>query len=111
MKLRILLWMTLLPGAALGEQIDFTRFLATMQSQTPAVPDHQRFAATEGAARLIVSAADGPLHASIQINDTVVLDRALAAYEQVEVPLRLKRFPLLASCVILWKLYRQGAYR
>jgi hypothetical protein len=30
---------------------------------------------------------------------------------RVEVPLRLKRFPLLASCVILWKLYRRGAYR
>ena len=30
---------------------------------------------------------------------------------KVEVPLRLKRYPLLASCVILWKLYRRGAYR
>ena len=30
---------------------------------------------------------------------------------KVKVPLRLKRYPLLASCVILWKLYRRGAYR
>jgi predicted nucleotidyltransferase len=30
---------------------------------------------------------------------------------KVEVPLRLKRYPLLATCVIFWKLYRQGAYR
>jgi len=30
---------------------------------------------------------------------------------KVEVPLRLKRYPLLAACVILWKLYRRGAYR
>jgi hypothetical protein len=30
---------------------------------------------------------------------------------KVEVPLRLKRYPLLASCVTLWKLYRRGAYR
>jgi hypothetical protein len=30
---------------------------------------------------------------------------------KVEVPLRLKRFPLLATCVIFWKLYRRGAYR
>ena len=29
----------------------------------------------------------------------------------VEVPSRLKRYPLLATCVIFWKLYRQGAYR
>jgi hypothetical protein len=30
---------------------------------------------------------------------------------KVDVPLRLKRFPLLATCVIFWKLYRRGAYR
>jgi hypothetical protein len=30
---------------------------------------------------------------------------------KVKVPLRLKRFPLLAICVIFWKLYRRGAYR
>jgi len=30
---------------------------------------------------------------------------------KVEVPLQLKRYPLLASCVTLWKLYRRGAYR
>ena len=30
---------------------------------------------------------------------------------KVEVPLRLKRYPLLATCVIFWKLYRRGAYR
>ena len=30
---------------------------------------------------------------------------------KVEVPLRLKRFPLLATCLIFWKLYRRGAYR
>jgi len=30
---------------------------------------------------------------------------------KVEVPLRLKRYPLLATCVVLWKLYRRGAYR
>jgi hypothetical protein len=29
----------------------------------------------------------------------------------VEVPLRLKRHPLLATCVVFWKLYRRGAYR
>ena len=29
----------------------------------------------------------------------------------VEVPSRLKRYPLVATCVIFWKLYRQGAYR
>ena len=30
---------------------------------------------------------------------------------KVVVPQRLKRFPLLATCVIFWKLYRRGAYR
>jgi hypothetical protein len=30
---------------------------------------------------------------------------------RVEAPPRLKRYPFLATCVILWKLYRQGAYR
>ena len=30
---------------------------------------------------------------------------------KVEVPLRLKRYPLLATCVVFWKLYRRGAYR
>ena len=30
---------------------------------------------------------------------------------KVEVPLKLKRYPLLATCVIFWKLYRKGAYR
>jgi hypothetical protein len=30
---------------------------------------------------------------------------------KVEVPLRLKHYPLLATCVIFWKLYRRGAYR
>ena len=30
---------------------------------------------------------------------------------KVEVPLRLKRYRLLATCVIFWKLYRRGAYR
>jgi len=30
---------------------------------------------------------------------------------KVEVPLRLKRYPLLATCVIFWKLYRRGGYR
>jgi hypothetical protein len=30
---------------------------------------------------------------------------------RVEAPPRLKRYPFLAICVILWKLYRQGAYR
>jgi len=28
-----------------------------------------------------------------------------------EAPPRLKRYPFLAACVILWRLYRQGAYR
>jgi hypothetical protein len=31
--------------------------------------------------------------------------------EKVEVPRRLKRYPLIAAFVIFWKLYRQGAYR
>ncbi len=30
---------------------------------------------------------------------------------RVEVDSRLKRYPLLGTCVILWKLYRRGAYR
>ena len=30
---------------------------------------------------------------------------------KVEVPMRLKRYPLLATCVVFWKLYRRGAYR
>ena len=30
---------------------------------------------------------------------------------KVEVPLQLKRYPLLATCVIFWKLYCRGAYR
>lgn len=30
---------------------------------------------------------------------------------RVETSPRLKRYPLLAACVILWRLYRQGAYR
>ena len=30
---------------------------------------------------------------------------------RVEAPPRLKRYPFLATCVILWRLYRQGAYR
>ena len=30
---------------------------------------------------------------------------------KIEVPPRLRRFPFLATCVIFWKLYRQGAYR
>ena len=30
---------------------------------------------------------------------------------RVEPPPRLKRYPFLAVCVILWRLYRQGAYR
>ena len=30
---------------------------------------------------------------------------------KVEVPSRLKHYPLLGTCVILWKLYRRGAYR
>ena len=30
---------------------------------------------------------------------------------KVEVPLRIKRYPLLATCVVFWKLYRRGAYR
>ena len=30
---------------------------------------------------------------------------------KVEVPLQLKRYPLLATCVVFWKLYRRGAYR
>jgi hypothetical protein len=30
---------------------------------------------------------------------------------KVEVPLRLKRYPLIATCVVFWKLYRRGAYR
>ena len=29
----------------------------------------------------------------------------------VEVPPRLKRYPFIATCVILWRLYRRGAYR
>jgi hypothetical protein len=31
--------------------------------------------------------------------------------ERVEASPRLKRYPLLAACVILWQLYRRGAYR
>ena len=31
--------------------------------------------------------------------------------ERVEVPPRLERFPLIATCVIFWRLYRRGAYR
>ena len=31
--------------------------------------------------------------------------------EKVEVPRRLKRYPLIATFVILWKLYSRGAYR
>jgi hypothetical protein len=31
--------------------------------------------------------------------------------ERVEVPPRLERYPLIATCVIFWKLYRRGAYR
>lgn len=31
--------------------------------------------------------------------------------ERVEAPPRLKRYPLLAACVILWRLYCRGAYR
>ena len=30
---------------------------------------------------------------------------------KVEVPLKLKRHPFLATCVIFWRLYRRGAYR
>jgi hypothetical protein len=30
---------------------------------------------------------------------------------KVEVSKRLKRYPLLTTCVIFWKLYRRGAYR
>ena len=30
---------------------------------------------------------------------------------KVEVPASLKRYPLIATCVILWKLYLRGAYR
>jgi hypothetical protein len=30
---------------------------------------------------------------------------------KVEVPPQLKRYPLLATCVVFWKLYRRGAYR
>ena len=30
---------------------------------------------------------------------------------KIEVPPRLRRWPLLATCVIFWRLYRQGAYR
>jgi len=30
---------------------------------------------------------------------------------RVEAPPQLKRYPFLATCVILWRLYRQGAYR
>jgi hypothetical protein len=30
---------------------------------------------------------------------------------RVEAPQKLKRYPFLATCVILWRLYRQGAYR
>ena len=29
----------------------------------------------------------------------------------IEVPVKLKRYPLLATCLIFWRLYRQGAYR
>jgi hypothetical protein len=31
--------------------------------------------------------------------------------EKVEVPRQLKRYPLVATLVIFWKLYRRGAYR
>jgi hypothetical protein len=30
---------------------------------------------------------------------------------RVEAPARLKRYPFLAACVILWRLYRRGGYR
>ncbi len=30
---------------------------------------------------------------------------------KIEVPPRLRRYPLLATCVIFWRLYRKGAYR
>ena len=30
---------------------------------------------------------------------------------KIEVPSHLRRYPLVATCVIFWKLYRQGAYR
>jgi len=30
---------------------------------------------------------------------------------RVEVPSHLKRYPLIATCVIFWRLYRRGAYR
>ncbi len=30
---------------------------------------------------------------------------------KIEVPPRLKRYPLVATCVIFWRLYRQGAFR
>jgi hypothetical protein len=30
---------------------------------------------------------------------------------RVEVPSRLERYPLIATCVIFWRLYRRGAYR
>ena len=31
--------------------------------------------------------------------------------EKIEVPPQLQRYPLLATCLVLWKLYRRGAYR
>ena len=31
--------------------------------------------------------------------------------ERVEVPPQLERYPLIATCVIFWRLYRRGAYR
>jgi len=31
--------------------------------------------------------------------------------EKIDVSPRLKRYPLIATCVILWRLYRRGAYR
>jgi hypothetical protein len=31
--------------------------------------------------------------------------------ERVEVPPHLERYPLIATCVIFWRLYRRGAYR
>jgi hypothetical protein len=30
---------------------------------------------------------------------------------KIDVPQRLKRYPLIATCVIFWRLYRRGAYR
>jgi hypothetical protein len=30
---------------------------------------------------------------------------------KIDIPAKLKRYPLVATCVIFWKLYRRGAYR